>query len=72
MAYQTTHMLFRSLDDSEVEAFREYARKNDPPTTANGWVLTHPVCRAEWRKIGKATDPISQVLTSEETAAGEA
>lgn len=65
MAYESTHMLFRSLTDGDEENFRRYARMNNPPSTAfDEWVTYHPVCRDEWRKLGVA--PEGAPLTSEE------
>ncbi len=52
MAYQSSHPLFRSLDDVEEAAFRAYAREHAP--VAKDWAVTHPVCRQEWRRLGIA------------------
>lgn len=68
MAYTSTHGLFRSLTDEEVNAFRQYARDNDFHAT-DCWETLHPVCRAEWRKLGKA--PIDAPLLAEELAVTE-
>lgn len=50
MAYTSTSFMFRSLSDEEEEAFREYARKNNPDMSK--WEIMHPVCREEWEKQG--------------------
>ncbi len=42
---------FRYLTPREVEEFREYARKNDPPRL-DSWYAYHPICREEWEKRG--------------------
>lgn len=53
MAFVSTQPLFRSLTDEEEENFRRYARENDPPMDPEDWSVLHPVCRDEWRKLGK-------------------
>ena len=63
MHYTSTHPFFRSLSPKDVEKFRIYARMNHPPSKED-WPLTHPVCRAEWRKLGQVDN--NYPLTSEE------
>lgn len=43
---------FRTLDATEEEQFREYARTHDPRDIQQ-WMVSHPVCRDEWEKLGK-------------------
>jgi hypothetical protein len=50
--FKSNHPLFRSLNKVEIERFRDYARENEPPSL-DSWTITHPICRAEWRKLGK-------------------
>jgi len=55
--YTSNDVMFRSLNDEEVEAFRKHARdqygemseslKDDPAT----WMLWHPVTTAEFFRI---------------------
>lgn len=51
MAYVSDHYLFRSLTDAEEEQFREYARTHEPNLAQ--WDICHPICRDEWRRLGK-------------------
>jgi hypothetical protein len=51
MPYVSTHPLFRDLDTSEEESFREYAEKN-PPDRPESWAIFHPVCRRAWLARG--------------------
>jgi len=48
---------FRVLDGAAAEEFREYARTHDPDLTK--WGILHPVCRAEWVRLGKGPAPAS-------------
>jgi wyosine [tRNA(Phe)-imidazoG37] synthetase (radical SAM superfamily) len=48
--------VFRDLDAAGEEEFREYARTHDPRDW-NQWCCSHPVCRDEWTKLGKALTP---------------
>jgi hypothetical protein len=50
--YDPQKPLFRKLTDTEEIAFREYARKNDPPPNPDFWETYHPICREEWTKRG--------------------
>jgi hypothetical protein len=43
--------LFRDLTEEEAEAFRAYARTHEPEL--DKWEILHPVCRAEWVRLGK-------------------
>lgn len=51
MAYISDHYLFKSLTDAEEEQFKQYAREHDPDLAK--WDILHPVCRAEWVRLGK-------------------
>ena len=51
MAYVSTSILHRDLDDQEEAKFRKYAQDNDPPNLES-WEAYHPVCREEWIKRG--------------------
>ena len=39
--------------DVDEQAFREYARENDPPPTWDKREILHPFCRDEWHRLGK-------------------
>jgi hypothetical protein len=67
-AYASTHMLFRSLNKVEVQKFYDYAR-NNPPPQVDDWTITHPICRATWRRL-KTVDA-GYPLLSEEMQASE-
>ena len=42
---------FRALSPAEIEKFQAYAREHEPDLSK--WDLFHPVCRAEWVRLGK-------------------
>lgn len=44
--------LFRELSPEEEQDFRQMAREHNPSEYRNVELL-HPVCRDEWRKLGK-------------------
>lgn len=44
--------LFLNLTPEQEVKFREYARQHPAPTMYDKWVITHPVCRDEWAKLG--------------------
>jgi len=44
--------LFRKLTAKEEKEFVAYAREHEPELSA--WYVLHPVCRAEWIRLGKA------------------
>jgi hypothetical protein len=44
-------MIFRPLTEQEVQEFTTYAQTHDPDLAA--WEILHPVCRAEWVRLGK-------------------
>ena len=68
MAFNSTHMLFKSLNNVEETTFRQYARDNDCPSTDFAqWLIYHPVCRDEWRALDKA--PVNAPYTTEEAQA---
>jgi hypothetical protein len=50
--YRSTHPLFKSLTAKEVEKFERYAREHEPPRDGT-LPICHPVCRAEWARLGK-------------------
>jgi hypothetical protein len=54
--WRSTDPWFRDLTADEVETFRQYARDHEPPATAAQVSLCHPVCRDEWRRLGKLPD----------------
>jgi hypothetical protein len=42
---------FKVLTPTEVIAFQEYARTHEP--NWDEWDIYHPICRAEWIRLGK-------------------
>ena len=40
--------MFRELDATETEQFKQFARDNKPPETLGEFLVMHPVCRDEW------------------------
>lgn len=44
-------MFFRELTEEETAEFQRYAREHDPEPEK--WSIYHPVCREEWRRLGK-------------------
>lgn len=42
---------FRVLTPKEVAAFKKYAQTHEPDPKR--WDIYHPVCRAEWIRLGK-------------------
>lgn len=53
MAYISTHPLFRSLDDTEEEEFKQYARDNDPDDGLfYNSQIHHPVVCEVWKTRG--------------------
>lgn len=63
MDYTSTHPLFRSLTAAEVETFQQFARDNKPGMHID---IYHPVCRAEWQRLGKLTITIEKAWDSNE------
>jgi len=47
--------LFRS-DVDELE-FRQYARRNEAPSTREQCDICHPYCRDEWFRLGRLPKP---------------
>lgn len=47
-------MIFRELDETEAETFRQWARDNDTPEHRAKGAIYHPVVRDEWEKIDAA------------------
>jgi hypothetical protein len=46
---------FRALSPAEIEEFIAYARTHEPDLAQ--WGIYHPVCRAEWIRLGKGPQP---------------
>jgi hypothetical protein len=42
---------FKKLTPTQVRAFQKYAQTHDPDPKQ--WEIYHPVCRAEWIRLGK-------------------
>ena len=62
MAYKSTNLMFRSLDDNEEKEFKQWAHDHSiKEVKEKGFDLTiiHPVIRAEWIKMGKLDEVLS-------------
>lgn len=50
--YESTNILFRSLNDEEEREFADYAKENPPDGGIYNSAIHHPVCCRVWKENG--------------------